>query len=412
MTDSYQTIRVEGPAQGIAWITFDRPEVRNALDFTMVSELRAALGELALRDDLAALVFKGDEKAFVSGADIAQLRDRGRGDALRRINSDLFREIEAFPAPTIAAIRGFALGGGCELALACDLRIAGEGARLGQPEVGLGIIPGAGATYRLPRLVGLGRARELIFTGRILRAGEAYAIGLVERVVPDAEVVDAARALAAEIANNTALAVRLAKTALNQSTGFSTDAGQALESALQAVLFEDEEKRRRMTAFLERKARKSGAPRREASVAVRGAVDREVALDFNGLQTLPDSAQVADVSALIPKRSGTAARLGAVIDRAGAGEGAAHVTVRSRDDQFSSSLPLAEARDALLVYALHGRPLPEDAGGPFRLLIPGGADPCANIKDVGTVELSGEPGAQVCGHTAADHERIRAQRKS
>ncbi len=407
---SYRTIRVEGPEEGIAWITFARPEVRNALDAEMVSELRAALSALAQRDDLAALVFAGDERAFVSGADIAQLRERGRLDALRRINSDLFREIERFPAPTIAAIRGFALGGGCELALACDLRIAGERARLGQPEVGLGIIPGAGATYRLPRLVGLGRARELIFTGRVLEAGEARAIGLVEQVVPDAQVLEAARELARAIASNSVLAVRLAKQALNQSSGFSLDAGQALESAMQAVLFEDEEKRRRMTAFLERRRGARSAPA-EPKLAVRGEVGRALELDFNALQTLPDSAQVADVGTLVPKRAGTGVRLGAILARAEPTPAAAHVVVRSRDERFSASLPLAEAANALIVYALHGRPLDADAGGPFRLLIPGGADPCANIKDVGALELRPEAGEQVCGHTAADHERLREQRR-
>ncbi|QXD17151.1 enoyl-CoA hydratase/isomerase family protein [Rhodocaloribacter litoris] len=254
---SLTTLLLEVDEQGIALCTFNRPEVRNALNETMVGEVRRVLDALAARDDVRALIFTGaGGEAFVSGADIAELRERGRTEALRRINNSLFRAIEQFPAPTIAAIRGWALGGGCELAMACDLRVAGEGARLGQPEVRLGIIPGAGATYRLPRLVGPGKARELIFTGRLVDAPEALSIGLVNRVVPDDEVVEAARTLAAEIARNSPLAVRFAKTALNAAAEMSTDAALALETTLQAVLFEDEEKYRRMTAFLERKKSK------------------------------------------------------------------------------------------------------------------------------------------------------------
>src|SRR5262249_41752023 len=153
-----------------------------------------------------------------------------------RINAGLFREVEQFPYPTIAAIRGYALGGGCELALACDLRVAGLGAKLGQPEVGLGILPAAGATYRLPRLVGQASARELGFTGRIIDAATAERIGLVNRVVPDAEVMSAARTLALDIAKQSALAVRLAKQAMAVTLWPSTDAGMAMESAAQAVL--------------------------------------------------------------------------------------------------------------------------------------------------------------------------------
>ncbi|WP_456429919.1 enoyl-CoA hydratase/isomerase family protein [Rhodocaloribacter sp.] len=260
-TPSFSTVLLDVDEQGIAVCTFNRPEVRNALNLDMVRDVRRVLEDLSVRDDVRVLIFTGaGGRAFVSGADIAELRERGRADALRRINNSLFREIEQFPAPTIAAVRGWALGGGCELAMACDLRVAGAGARFGQPEVALGIIPGAGATYRLPRLVGLGTARELIFTGRIIDASEALSIGLVNRVVPDDEVMDAARELAARIAKNSAVAVRFAKTALNVSDEMSTDAGLALETTIQAVLFEDEEKYRRMTAFLEKKQAKKNRP--------------------------------------------------------------------------------------------------------------------------------------------------------
>ncbi len=256
MSGSFETILLEVD-EGVALVTLNRPEVRNALNLQMVEDLRAAFAELSLRDDVRAVIVPGaGEKAFLSGADIAELRDRKKADALRRINAGLFREIELFPAPTIAAIRGYALGGGCELAIACDLRVAGEGAKLGQPEVALGIIPAAGGTYRLPRLVGLGRARELVYTGRIIDAAEAERIGLVNRVVPDAEVVDAARGLAGEIARNSALAVRFAKAGLAASGQIPTDVAIDLESTAQAVLFEDDEKMRRMTAFLEKKKRK------------------------------------------------------------------------------------------------------------------------------------------------------------
>ncbi len=253
-TFSFATLQVEEDDRGIVCCTFNRPEVRNALNLEMVQEVRRLLEQLAARDEVRALIFTGaGGQAFVSGADIAELRERGRAEALQRINNSLFREIEQFPVPTIAAVRGWALGGGCELAMACDLRVAGEGARFGQPEVRLGIMPGAGATYRLPRLVGMGRARELIFTGRIIDASEALAIGLVNYLVPDDQVLTKARALAAEIAEASPLAVRFAKLALNAAPEMSTDAALTLETLMQAILFEDEEKYRRMTAFLERR---------------------------------------------------------------------------------------------------------------------------------------------------------------
>jgi enoyl-CoA hydratase len=250
----FETLIVDHEPQGIVVVTFNRPEVRNALDQQMIDELHGLLDSIWDDRAVRAVIFTGaGERAFTGGADIAQLRQRNSADALNRINAALFRRVEQLPMPTIAAIRGYCLGGGCEIATACDLRVAGEGAKLGQPEVGLGIIPGAGGCYRLPRLVGWGRARELIFTGRIIDAAEALCIGLVERVVPDAEVLDAARALASEIAANSPLAVRLAKAVLGGQGEMSVDVGLAFESAAQAICFDDEEKHRRMTAFLERR---------------------------------------------------------------------------------------------------------------------------------------------------------------
>lgn len=260
MSERWQTIRLSVDEAGIGQLTFHRPEVRNALNRQMVEEAREAVRSLASHDDLRAVVLTGaGDKAFLGGADIGELRDRTKLDALRRINTGLFREVEQLHVPTIAAIRGFALGGGCELALACDLRVAGRGARLGQPEVALGIVPGAGAMYRLPRLIGVGRAKELIYTGRLVDADEALAMGLVNRVVDDDRVLVTAHELAAEIARNGAMAVRFAKMVMNVTSEVGVDAGMALEVASQAALFEDDDKNRRMTAFLERRARK-GAP--------------------------------------------------------------------------------------------------------------------------------------------------------
>lgn len=232
-------------------LTLNAPERRNAIDQQMVDGLHRALDELWSDDSLATLVITGaGDKAFAAGADIAQLRERTSRDALKAINSGIFNRIEEFPAPVIAAVRGFALGGGCELAIACDLRVLGESAKMGQPEVRLGIIPAAGGTYRLPRLIGLGRARELVYTGRLVDAQEALRLGLANAVVPDAEVVTKALAIAGEIAQNGRLAVRGAKRALNALSRPGHESAIAFESAVQAVLFDSDDKKARMDAFL------------------------------------------------------------------------------------------------------------------------------------------------------------------
>lgn len=250
----FKTINCEVVDQQIAICRFSRPEVRNALNEAMIEEIRTFLGELRGLDALRALVFTGmGDSSFLAGADIRELRDRSSADALRRINSSFFREVELFPKPTIAAIRGVALGGGLEFAMACDLRVAADDAKLGQPEVKLGIMPGAGATYRLPRLVGLGRAKELIYTGRIIGGLEALAMGLVNRSVAAESVLDEAIELARTIAANGSLAVELSKTALGSAFELPTEAAMALESASQAVLFDDAEKHARMTKFLDKK---------------------------------------------------------------------------------------------------------------------------------------------------------------
>lgn len=242
--------------EGVATLTIDRPEARNAIDLRVVEDMTRHLDELRDRDDVRAVVLTGAGKAFASGADIGQLLERKRDDAFRGINSVLFKRVEDFPRPTIAAVSGYALGGGMELAMACDLRVAGRSAKFGQPEVGLGIMPAAGGTYRLPRLVGLGRARELIFTGQVIDAEEALAIGLVNKVVDDDRVLEEALALARRIAEQDPLAVRISKLALGAISRPMGDAAFAVESLGQAILFESEAKRARMTAFLERKKKR------------------------------------------------------------------------------------------------------------------------------------------------------------
>jgi enoyl-CoA hydratase len=199
------------------------------------------------------IVTGAGDKAFVSGADINAIRQRTREDALASINSRLMTAIEGHDAVSIAAINGYALGGGCEVALACDLRIAATNAVFGLPEPTLGIIPGAGGTQRLPRIVGLGRAKEMILTGARWDAARALEVGLVSRVVPLAELMPAARALADQVLALGPLAVKLAKAALNASSQMPLSAGLAFESTAQAITFESDDKMEGTTAFLEKR---------------------------------------------------------------------------------------------------------------------------------------------------------------
>ncbi len=238
---------------GVLSLTLNRPEKLNSLDAAMVEALHVALDMHGDHPDVRAIVLSGaGKKAFVAGADIAELRERRRDQALRGINSELFDRVASIPVPTIAAIQGYALGGGCELAIACDLRVAGTSAKIGQPETGLGIMAAAGATYRLPLLVGLGMAREILFTGRTVGAEEALRIGLVNRVVDDDQVRPEAEKIAKRIARNDSLAVRMTKAALAAKFN-NNGSAQILECVAQAVLFESPEKFRRMDEFLERK---------------------------------------------------------------------------------------------------------------------------------------------------------------
>lgn len=249
----YETILAEVSGR-LGTITINRPEARNALSKTVLREIRAALEDFAVRADVGAVVFTGaGEKAFIAGADITQLVNYTLADGLAAQMARLYDYLEDYEKPTIAAVNGFALGGGNELAMACDIRIAAESARFGLPETNLGVLPGAGGTQRLTRLVGKGRAVELILTGRIFGAREAKDMGLVTDVVPDAGLLDAARALADTIMAKGPLAVRLAKLVIK--TGAETDqrTGLVIERLAQSLLYTTADKREGAAAFIEKR---------------------------------------------------------------------------------------------------------------------------------------------------------------
>lgn len=237
----------------IATLTVNRPEVRNALDGPTVEEFHRALAEVSAAKATVLIVTGAGDQAFVSGADIRAIQKRRRDDALASINSRLTTAVENHDAISIAAINGVAFGGGCELALACDLRIAAENAVFGLPEPSLGIIPGAGGTQRLPRIVGLGRAKEMILTGARWDARKALEVGLVSEVVPGMGLLAAARAMADRVLALGPLAVRLAKAALNASSQMPLSAGLLFESTAQAITFESKDKMEGTAAFLDKR---------------------------------------------------------------------------------------------------------------------------------------------------------------
>jgi enoyl-CoA hydratase len=256
MSDETGAIRLDREDDGIAILTVNRPDKLNALNAATVRELDGALR--AARDDagVRALIVTGaGEKAFVAGADIAELARMGPLDGVEvsRAGQDTFRLLERMPKPVIAAVNGFALGGGLELALACHIRIASARARFGLPEVKLGIIPGYGGTVRLPRLVGRGRALELMLTGEMIDAQEAYRIGLVNRVEEPDALLDAARELARRIVANGPVAVALALEAVDRGMSTTIDDAQVLESNLFGLLASTEDMREGMQAFLEKR---------------------------------------------------------------------------------------------------------------------------------------------------------------
>jgi enoyl-CoA hydratase len=251
----YKTLIYE-KKDDIGILTFNRPEKLNALSNELIEELARFLDDTENDRELRVLIFTGaGDKAFVAGADIQELVDRDAlsGRQVSRTRQEVFSRIENLPIPVIAAVNGFALGGGLELALACSIRLCSERAQFGAPEVKLGIIPGDGGTQRLPRLVGLGRAMEMILTGDFIDAQEAYRIGLVNRVFSPDDLMKEAVELAKKIAKRPPLAVRYAKEAVNRSQEGDTSSGFALESYLHALTCTTEDKKEGVQAFLEKR---------------------------------------------------------------------------------------------------------------------------------------------------------------
>lgn len=251
----YQTL-IYKKKENIGVLTINRPQRMNAISNELTSELKKFLDEIENDDELRVLVITGaGDKAFVAGADINELVDRDAliGRRVSRQRQEIFSRIENLHVPAIAAINGYALGGGLELALACSIRVCSDKAQFGAPEVKLGIIPGDGGTQRLPRLVGLGRAMEMILTGDFIDAEEAYRIGLVNKIVPHEQLMEKAMELAKKIASRPPLAVRYAKETVNRSLEGSTVSGFALESFLHALSCTTEDKKEGVSAFLEKR---------------------------------------------------------------------------------------------------------------------------------------------------------------
>lgn len=238
---------------GIGMITLNRPKALNALNSELLTELNGLLDEIAQDDSVKVVIITGSgDKAFVAGADIAEMQNISplEGRAFGKFGQAIFNKLENIPQPVIAAVNGFALGGGCELAMACDIRIASDKAKFGQPEVGLGIVPGFGGTQRLPRLIGKGRAKELLYTADMINAEEAYRIGLVNRIVAAEELLSTAKELAEKIMARAQAAVRLCKAAVN--TGMDTDleSGIAYEAEVFGLCFASADQKEGMSAFI------------------------------------------------------------------------------------------------------------------------------------------------------------------
>jgi enoyl-CoA hydratase/carnithine racemase len=237
---------------GVATIRLDRPPL-NAINEELTRDLLTAAAEAARRDDVGAVVITGGGSVFAAGADVKMMIDMTPADVKPMIAGlqDAFSFVEEIPKVTIASINGFCLGGGCELAMCADFRFAGEGAKLGQPEILLGIIPGAGGTQRMPRLIGPARAKELIYSGRFVRADEAKAIGLVDAVFPDGEVLDQAQEAARRYAKGATVALRAAKVAINWGARDDLRGGLVLEREVFADLFATEDQKTGMRSLLE-----------------------------------------------------------------------------------------------------------------------------------------------------------------
>lgn len=250
------TYEVEGM---VGIVTINRPKALNALNSLVLDELDAALDAVDLEAVRALILTGAGEKSFVAGADIAEMSTltKAEGETFGKKGNDVFRKLETFPIPVIAAVNGFALGGGCELSMSCDIRICSEGAVFGQPEVGLGITPGFGGTQRLARIVGIGMAKQMIYTARNIKADEAYRIGLVNAVYPQEELLDAAKKMAAGIAKNAPIAVRNCKRAINDGISLNMDEAIVVEEKLFGDCFETHDQKEGMSAFLEKRKEKN-----------------------------------------------------------------------------------------------------------------------------------------------------------
>lgn len=235
-------------------ITINRPKALNALNSQVLEELDAALDAVNLDETRALILTGAGEKSFVAGADIGEMSTltKAEGEAFGKKGNDVFRKLETFPIPVIAAVNGFALGGGCEISMSCDIRICSDNAIFGQPEVGLGITPGFGGTQRLARLVGPGMAKQMIYTARNIKADEAFRIGLVNAVYPQEELMAAAKKMAAGIAMQAPIAVRACKKAINDGLDAIMDDAIVIEEKLFGSCFETEDQRAGMGNFLEK----------------------------------------------------------------------------------------------------------------------------------------------------------------
>ena len=246
------TYEVEGQ---IGIITINRPKALNALNSAVLDELDKTLDAVD-QEAIRCLILTGaGEKSFVAGADIGEMSTltKAEGEAFGKKGNDVFRKLETLPVPTIAAVNGFALGGGCELSMSCDIRLCADTAVFGQPEAGLGITPGFGGTQRLARLVGMGMAKQLIYTARNIKAEEAYRIGLVNNVYPAEELMPAAKKLASTIARNAPIAVRNCKRAINEGMQVDMDQAIVIEEKLFGNCFETYDQKEGMNAFLEKR---------------------------------------------------------------------------------------------------------------------------------------------------------------
>ena len=242
-------------------VTINRPKSLNALNSEVLKEIEAAFDAIDLEATRAVILTGAGEKSFVAGADIGEMSTltKEEGEAFGKTGNDVFRKIETFPIPVIAAVNGFALGGGCEISMSCDIRLCSDNAVFGQPEVGLGITPGFGGTQRLARLVGAGKAKEMIYTAFNIKADEAYRIGLVNAVYPQAELMDAAMKLATKISRNAPIAVRNCKKAINDGIQVNIDDALVIEEKLFGDCFETHDQREGMACFLSREKPKPKA---------------------------------------------------------------------------------------------------------------------------------------------------------